>query len=111
MVERLALIVSLTAFLAACIGIVLHLDRSLFVIRTQFSLRTLLVMLAVLPPILAAAWVAWPRVYYVLFVPQGIKGLAIDNEDGTRTLLTPQPDGTVLREIRQSRRRPTLNRP
>ena len=43
MAERVALIASLIAFLSACVGIMLRLDRSLFVLRIQFSLRTLLI--------------------------------------------------------------------
>jgi hypothetical protein len=65
----------------------------------RYRLRTLMVALAAVPPLMAAAWVAWPRIYYVLFVPQGIKSITWDNGDGTRTIVTPRKDGTVLKEI------------
>src|SRR5437773_1800017 len=46
--EKVALDVSLIAFLSACIGMVLRCDCTLFIIRVQYSLRTLLILLAVL---------------------------------------------------------------
>jgi len=59
MVERAALIVALFAVLGACIGLLLHLDRSLFSIRYQFSLLTLLIVLAIAPPLAAVGYRAW----------------------------------------------------
>jgi hypothetical protein len=56
MFERVALTVACVAFLGACVGLVLRRDRSLFPICVQFSLRTLLILLAVGPPLLATAW-------------------------------------------------------
>ena len=62
MIERTAIVVSFIAFCAACVIIIARWDWSLFVFRGQFSLRTLLILLAVLPPLLAAGWIAWPAV-------------------------------------------------
>jgi hypothetical protein len=45
----------------------------------QYRLRTLLILLAVLPPLLALAWIVWQlAVSYAepFFVPQGIKHLS-----------------------------------
>ena len=59
MVERAALIVATAASVGAFIGLLMRVDRSLFVIRYQFSLLTLLIMLAVAPPLAAAGYWAW----------------------------------------------------
>jgi len=69
----------------------------------RYKLRTLLILVAVLPPLFAGAWLAWSKVYDVLFVRQGIRGLVQDNGDGTYTTSTLQNDGTVLIETRQYR--------
>ena len=67
MIERVALTVSLISFFAACVGIVLRWDRSLFVFQVRFSLSTLLIFLAIMPPVLAWAipamklWLNSPR--------------------------------------------------
>ncbi len=49
----------------------------------RYRLRTLLIVLAVGPPLLAcasmAAWLAWTMawdLYYILSIPPGIKGLS-----------------------------------
>jgi hypothetical protein len=75
MVEREALIVALIAFVAACVCIVLRSDCSLFVFRGQFSLSALLLLLAVGPPMIAAAWFLWPHIYSILSLRQGTTGL------------------------------------
>jgi hypothetical protein len=59
MVERIALTVSLIAFLSACVGMALRLDRSLFSFRVQMSLRTMLILAAILPPMLAGGLKLW----------------------------------------------------
>ena len=64
----------------------------------RFRLRTLLIVLAILPPLFAGAWMVSPTVYNVLFVPSGTKGLSQDNGDGTYTTFTPRRDGSVLIE-------------
>src|SRR5262245_50450095 len=57
--ERAALTISLIAFVAACLGIVLRMDCSLFAERPRFSLRTLLIVLALGPPLLASGYLTW----------------------------------------------------
>jgi len=59
MVERVALAVAATASIGALIGLLMRLDRSLFVIRYQFSLLTLLIVLAVAPPVGAVGFWTW----------------------------------------------------
>ena len=59
MVERVALTVSLIALLVAFVGVILRVDRALFVVSAQFSLRTLLILLAVLPPTCAGGYWSW----------------------------------------------------
>jgi hypothetical protein len=54
MIERIALTFALIAFLMACVCLVLRWDQALFALRLRFSLRTLLVLLAIAPPIIAA---------------------------------------------------------
>ena len=56
MIEQAALTVAVIAIAAACVGICLHWNRSIFPIGVQFSLRSLLILLAVGPPVLATAW-------------------------------------------------------
>jgi len=56
MVERESLIVALIAFVAACVCIALRSDCSLFVFRGQFSLSTLLIVLALGPPAIYALY-------------------------------------------------------
>jgi hypothetical protein len=59
MVERAALVVATISSIGALIGLLMRLDRSLLVIRYQFSLLTLLIVLAVAPPIGAVGYRVW----------------------------------------------------
>src|SRR5689334_4959160 len=59
MVERAALVVATFALIGALTGLLMRLDRSLFVIRYQFSLLTMLIVLAVAPPVGAVGYRAW----------------------------------------------------
>ena len=56
MVEHVALIVAVLAIVAACLGVCLRWDRPLFALEFQFSLRALLLLLAIGPPLLATVW-------------------------------------------------------
>jgi|SRR3954447_10909598 hypothetical protein len=59
MAERAALVVASFALVGACMGLLMRLDRSLLVIRYQFSLLTLLIVLGVLPPLGAVGYWTW----------------------------------------------------
>jgi len=59
MVERAALVVATISSIGALIGLLMRLDRSLFVIRYQFSLLTMLIVLAVAPPVGAVGYRVW----------------------------------------------------
>ena len=68
----------------------------------RYKLRTLLILLAIGPPMLAGAWYERKIIYnfaYNLLVPTGIKGLSADNGDGTQTLVSFRADGTIERKV------------
>jgi len=59
MAERTALTFALIAFAVACVSLALRIDWSLFDVRWQLSLRTVLIFAAVLPPLLAGGVKLW----------------------------------------------------
>ena len=56
MAQWVALAFAVVVFVAACCSLVLRWDLLLFVARPKFSLSTLLILLGVMPPLIATAW-------------------------------------------------------